>query len=117
MNVSTILLLLTAAMVDNKFDPERLNRLRSEFHSQTAKISWMDLQTQFSRGLVVEVVVGLDLVEVAMQLTLDNAQQFQAWLDEGKVIRVADPRAQELLECDAMLWAVVAPPWVLVQKI
>ncbi len=104
-------------MVDGKSDPDRLERLRAEFHSQTAKISWLDLQTQFAKGLVVEVVVGLDLVEVAMQLTLDNAQQFQDWLDEGRVIRVADPRAQELFESDAMLWAVVAPPWVLVQVI
>lgn len=104
-------------MVDSKFDLKRLDDLRSEFHSQTAKIPWLDLQPQFARGLVVEVAVGLDLVEVAMQLTLDNTQQFESWLEEGKVVRVADQRAQELFDCDAMLWAVVAPPWVLVQVI
>jgi hypothetical protein len=104
-------------MVDSTVDPERLKRLRSEFHSQTAKISWTDLQPQFARGLVVEVVAGLDLVDVAIQMTLDNTRQFQSWFDEAKVIRVADQRAEELLACDAMLWAVVAPPWVLVQKI
>jgi hypothetical protein len=104
-------------MVDSKSDPLYLNHLRLEFHSQTAKISWLDLQTPFSRGLVIEVVGVLDLVEVAMQLTLDNTKQFQAWLDNGSVIHVADQQAQELLECNATLWAVVVPPWVLVQKI
>lgn len=95
----------------------RMDRLRTEFHSQTARISWEDLQPQFARGLVVEIATDLNLVEVAMQLTLDNKQQFELWMKEGKVDRISDGRAQELLDSDTPLWAVVAPPWVLVQLV
>ena len=89
--------------------------LRQEFHSQTARIQWRDLQTYYAHGSVVSVAAGLNLVEVAVQLGLDNASRFQAWIEAGEVAPVSDQQALDWYQTNAELWAVVAAPWVLVQ--
>ena len=89
--------------------------LREEFHSQTARIQWRDLQTYYAHGSVVKVAAGLNLVDVAVQLGLDNTSRFQAWIEAGEVAPVTDQQALDWYETNAELWAVVAAPWVLVQ--
>ena len=97
-------------------DPgDRATLLRREFLSQTARIPWQELQAHFAHGNVVQVASALDLVEVAVQLGLDNAAQFQAWIDRGDIAPVSDTDAGHWLERGATLWAVVAAPWILVQ--
>ena len=90
--------------------------LRREYHGQTARIHWHDLQTYYAAGSVISVHSDLNLVEVAVQLGLDNTGQFQQWIDAGAVAPVADDQALAWYEENAELWAVVAPPWVLVQS-
>ena len=62
----------TRCMNDGPVGREAL--LRSEYHGQTARIPWHDLQTHYARGNVVMVSPALDLVEVAVQLGMDNSQ-------------------------------------------
>lgn len=96
--------------------PEREALLRQEYHSQTARMPWHDLQTYYAHGSVVYVSVQLDLVEVAVQLGLDNTDRFQAWIEAGQVAPVSDEQALDWYEAKEELWAVVAAPWVLVQQ-
>ncbi len=100
-------------MADAPEDRESL--LRSEYHSQTAKIRWHELQTYYAHGSVVQVGAGQNLVEVAVQLGLDNSAQFEQWIADGEVSPVSDEQALAWYNDDAVLWAVVAAPWVLVQ--
>lgn len=95
---------------------ERAALLRHEYHSQTAQIPWHELQTYYARGSVVCVEPGLDLVEVAVQLGLDNTAQFEQWISEGSVAGVSEHQALAWYEGNTALWAVVAAPWVLVQE-
>ena len=101
-------------MVDAPGDREQL--LRREYHSQTARIRWHELQTYYAHGSVVRVAPDLDLVEVAVQLGLDNTASFEAWIAAGQVSPVSDQQALAWYESNEELWAVVAAPWVLVQK-
>jgi len=94
-----------------------LDPLRQEFLEQTAQISWRELQPYYARGAVVLVAPGMDLVEIAAQLRLDNKQRFEEWLAEGKVSGVTDAVAASLFEENPTVWAVVVAPWVLVQRI
>ena len=95
---------------------DRATLLRNEYMSQTARINWHDLQTYYAHGSVVAVSAELDLVEVAVQLGLDNTDQFQDWIAEHKVTPVHDEQALAWYQANQELWAVVAPPWVLVQQ-
>jgi hypothetical protein len=95
---------------------DRVDLLKREYLAQTARIPWRDLQTYFAQGSVIQVGSGLDLVDVAVQLGMDNTEQFRRWIDSGEVQAVSDSCAQDWFEEDASLWAVVAAPWVLVQN-
>jgi len=93
----------------------RAQLLREEFLGQTALVHWRELQTHYARGRVVVVEPALDLVEVAVQLAMDNAGLFRSWMERGEVAAAGDEQARAWVDGDSELWAVVAPPWVLVQ--
>lgn len=97
-------------------DGAREDLLRREYHGQTARIPWLELQTHYARGSVIAVSSALDLVEVAVQLGMDNTEVFQGWINSGAVAPVDDKQARLWYESEAVLWAVVAAPWVLVQE-
>ena len=96
-------------------DQQRLDSLTAEFHGQTSRLSWHDLQTFYARGAVVRVAAELDLVDVAVQLRLDNAAGLESWMNGGQVGPVSEELAREWFDDNTVLWVVVVAPWVLVQ--
>jgi hypothetical protein len=88
---------------------------RAKVNLETAQIAWKELQRFFASGAAIHVSDDLDLVEVAFQMSRDNAAQIQKWMVEGKLGNVTDEQAAAWFESDALVWAVVVSPWVLVQ--
>jgi len=86
-----------------------------QVNAETAQIAWKELQRFFAGGVALTVAADLDLVEVAFQMSADNATQIQQWMQDGKLVKVSDRQAAAWFEADAMVWAVVVRPWVLVQ--
>jgi hypothetical protein len=91
--------------------------IRAKLNLETSKIAWKDLQRFFAGGAALAVAEDLDLVEVAFQMSKDNAAQIREWMAAGKFGKVSDEQAAAWFERDALLWAVVVSPWVLVQQI
>jgi hypothetical protein len=91
--------------------------LASELVLETAKIRWHELQRFFASGNAIAVDESLDIIQVAADITKDNAVQVKAWMDAGLVDTVKDTQAAEWYEQDALVWALVIKPWVLVQPI
>jgi hypothetical protein len=91
--------------------------LASELVLETAQIRWHELQRFFASGNAIAVDESLDLIKVAAEITKDNAAQVKAWMDSGLVDTVKDSKAAEWYEQDALVWALVIKPWVLVQPI
>ena len=96
-------------------ETEREDLLREEYHQQTARIPWHDLQTYYAGGSVIAVGASLDLVQVAVKLGMDDTDLFQQWIGEGMIAPVSEAQALEWYQTNQELWAVVAAPWVLVQ--
>ena len=88
---------------------------RAKVNLETSQIAWKELQRFFASGAALVVSRELDLVEVAFQMSQDNAAQIQQWMAEGKFGKVTDEQAATWYEADAVMWAVVVSPWVLVQ--
>jgi hypothetical protein len=88
---------------------------RAKVNLETAQIAWRELQRFFAGGSALMVASDLDLVEVAYQMSQDNAAQIRQWMATGKFGRVTDEQAAAWIETDALVWAVVVSPWVLVQ--
>lgn len=93
----------------------RNEMFRAKVNLETAQIAWRELQGFFASGAAIAVSPALDLVEVAFQISEDNAAQVAQWVSAGQVARVSDEQALAWLESDATVWAVVARPYVLVQ--
>ncbi len=88
---------------------------RASVNLETAQIAWRELQRFFASGVAIAVSPELDLIEVAFQVSEDNAEQIQKWMDGGQVARVTDELALTWYDNDAIVWAVVVRPYVLVQ--
>lgn len=89
---------------------------RDKINGETATIPWRELQRFFAQGVTLAVSPELDLVEVALQFSLDEKTVVEGWLEQGKVSVVSDQQAREWYEANAVVWSVVVRPWVLVQS-
>ncbi|MBF7729318.1 DUF2288 domain-containing protein [Pseudomonas sp. N040] len=83
---------------------------------ETARIRWQELQPFFARGALLWVAAELDLVAVAEAVAQDDRSQVAAWLAGSQLAVVATPRAEDWLQRDPELWAVVVAPWVVIQE-
>ena len=92
------------------------NELEQQINLETAQIHWRELQRFFASGNAIAVDPSLDLTQVAAQIAADNAAQLKLWMDAGLVDAVKDTQALQWYESDALVWAVVIKPWVLVQQ-
>ena len=90
---------------------------RAKVNLETAQMRWRDMQRYFASGVALFVSPELDLVETAFQMSQDNAALIRQWMAAGQFGKVTDDQARVWLESDAMLWAVVVSPWVLVQPV
>lgn len=91
--------------------------VKQQIVAETSKIAWKELQYFFASGMAIFVSEELDLVEVASCFTEDNKAMVEKWMQDELISPVANEQAQNWYDHDAMLWAVVIKPWVLVQPL
>lgn len=101
----------------NKTASNQQEIVRAKVNQETSKIAWKELQRFFAAGMAIEVSEDIDLIEVALQVSEDNAAQVREWMAAGKFGKVSDEQAAVWFERDALLWAAVISPWVLVQPV
>ena len=90
--------------------------LYAKLLSETASITWEELQPFFARGALLWVAGDFDLITAAQAVAEDDRTQVATWLGEGRMGRLEAEQAQDWLARDPSLWAVVVAPWVLVQE-
>lgn len=90
--------------------------LKDKLVNETARIRWHELQRHYAKGQVVAVSPELDLVEVAARLAEDDRLRFEGWLAAKQIHAPSADQARLWYDLDAVLWAVVVAPWVLVQE-
>lgn len=91
--------------------------LKARLNSETARLGWPELQRHFARGVVVVAAAGMDLVEVATRMSMDDGETIGQWLADNKVRRASEDDARRWVDTDASFWAVVVAPWVVVQEV
>jgi hypothetical protein len=97
--------------------PEDTNELIARLNGETAKIEWHQLQKHYATGSVVAVDKGFDLIKVAIALNQDDTEQVKQWLAEGKMSDMSNQQAQSWYDQNSLVWALVLPPFVLVQEV
>ena len=90
--------------------------LKAKIISETALVSWLELQRFFAQGKVIKVCTSLDLVEVAFALARNDQTRINAYIAENTIKYVNDDDAKQWFTQNKLLWASVVKPWVLVQE-
>jgi len=90
--------------------------LLEKLHSETAQISWLELQRFFAQGLVMNVEPSLDLVEVAILFAEDDSSKLEGLLQSNRIGAPNNDQARDWFNREALLWSVVVAPFVLVQE-
>ena len=100
-----------------KFLQQERDLQHAKIVCETAKFPWLELQRFYAAGQVMLVTTELDLVNVAYAFQLDHVEQVKTWTENRQVSPVDDDQARHWVSSEALLWAVVIKPWVLVQTI
>ncbi|WP_192483966.1 MULTISPECIES: DUF2288 domain-containing protein [Cysteiniphilum] len=90
--------------------------LKAKILSETARISWLELQRFFAQGKVIKVSDALDLIDVAYALAQNDQAQITDYMNQNHIEYVNDDDAKHWFENNTTLWASVVKPWVLVQE-
>lgn len=91
------------------------DELMLRLNAETAMIQWSELQRQFAQGRTLYVDSALDLVGVAKAIIEDDSAYMEPLVSAERVRAVLDDEAQAWLKEEKSVWAVVVPPYVLVQ--
>ena len=96
--------------------PEELQLTAKErLLSETALISWKELEPFFAKGQLIRVDPSLDLVLTALAVVEDDSKKVADLMRSGKLQAVSGEQALKWLNGEPQLWSVVAAPWILVQ--
>ncbi len=108
---------MTQPDLPNSKDDLTDDELRVSLNNETGKLEWAELARHFARGVVIKVDENIDLIEVALRFARDDRQAVEKWLTSGEVAKATDDDAIHWNEDNAIFWAVVSAPYVLVQEI
>ncbi len=102
----------------NKFSNEEICKedIVTNLHLETAKIPWLELQRFFASGKLLLLKSSEDMLDVATSLVVNDVERLKQLIDHEIIIHPSDQQAKRWLKDDAILWAVVLNPWVLVQE-
>lgn len=97
-------------------DGESALTTAGKLNLETGRIGWPELQRHFARGVVVVVDDVLDLTDVAAAFVNDDSDQVETLMARRQVWKADTADADCWHREGAEFWAVVAAPWVLVQR-
>ena len=90
--------------------------LYAKINLETAQIPWKELERFFAGGRVISVEDHVDMIRVAQLMASDDVKAISGMLENREIGKVTDEQAQVWSDSDALLWAVVVSPWILVQQ-
>lgn len=96
--------------------PEQDEVLYAKINMETAQIPWKELERYFAAGRIISVHDSVDMIQVATLMASDDVKTISDMLEKKQIEKVTDSQAQIWSDADAILWAVVIRPWILVQQ-
>jgi hypothetical protein len=90
---------------------------KAKIVAETATIHWQSLEKFYAQGKLILVQDGLNLVEVAYSLSLNETDDIESLVEDEQLSRDFNEQARLWHQDDAEVWCVVVKPWILVQAI
>jgi hypothetical protein len=77
--------------------------------------NWPLLKSHAERGVLLIIHPQLDLLEVAIQVAEDRAEQIRMWLDSSKITRPTQAQMEQWETGDTIFTCVIVQPFILIQ--
>ena len=97
-------------------NPEQEKLLYAKINLETAQIPWKELERFFAGGRIISVDDSVDMIRVAQLMAADDVKAVSDMLEKKEIGKVTYSQARIWSASDALLWAVVVKPWILVQQ-
>lgn len=86
-----------------------------KLNGETAIVAWKEIERFFAKGNLLLIEQGVDLINCAADLSLDNAEAIKPLIDSEKIQRMPIEFVKENCQPETEFWSVVVAPYVLAQ--
>lgn len=86
-----------------------------KLNGETAIVAWQEIEPFFAKGNLLLIDQGVDLINCAADLSLDNAEAIKPLIDSEKIQRMPLEFVKESCQPETEFWSVVVAPYVLAQ--
>jgi hypothetical protein len=90
--------------------------LRGHYGKDLGPIEWVALSKLFASGQVILISPGLDIVDAAVAMGLDQSEKVKNWIDQALLKKMPDELAAIWFEKETIVHALVVSPWVIVKE-
>ncbi|AOE49883.1 DUF2288 domain-containing protein [Kangiella sediminilitoris] len=87
----------------------------AKLNGETAVVAWKEIERFFAKGNMLLIDQELDLINVAADLSLDNAEEIKPLIDSEKIQRMPMEFVKENCKPETEFWTVVVAPYILSQ--
>lgn len=86
-----------------------------KLNGETAVVAWKEIERFFAKGNLLLIELGVDLINCAADLSLDNAAAIKPLIDSEKIQRMPIDFVKANCQPETEFWSVVVAPYVLAQ--
>ena len=90
--------------------------LKDEIESTLGPARWSELGREIAKDSIIIVSSKLDLVDMAMLVARDDADQIKELIKNGSLVKPSEEIVKDWGEEDPELTCVIVKPFILVQK-
>lgn len=72
-----------------------MNEIKKKLEAELETVAWDALESHIKREALIMVDTSLDLLDVGEKVAKDETQYIQAWMNEGKIIKMTEDLAKE----------------------
>ncbi|WP_251359956.1 DUF2288 family protein [Kangiella sp. TOML190] len=89
--------------------------LIAKLNGETAVVAWPEIERFFAKGNLLLIQQGVDLINCAADMSLDNGQEIAKLIDQEKIQAMPIEFVKANCKADTQFWTVVVAPYILVQ--
>lgn len=89
--------------------------LIAKLNGETAIVAWKEIERFFAKGNVLLIEQGVDLIQCAADMSMDNEKEIGKLIKEEKIQSMPIEFVKENCKPETEFWSVVVAPYILAQ--
>lgn len=89
--------------------------LIAKLNGETAVVAWKEIERFFAKGSLLLVEQGVDLIQCAADMSMDNGEEVGKLINEEKIQAMPVDFVKANCKPETEFWSVVVAPYILAQ--